>query len=128
MDNFYLTNIVIEETVNTIQYLINTDQLPIYGNTGPTGPSQGPIGHTGYTGCTGHTGPPGHGDTGYSGPTGPGGISKNGENYSDYLFWNSNKSLSNDFPIGWDIGNSEIHIGSFAGEYTQGYGAIAVGY
>lgn len=44
-----------------------------------------------------------------------------GTYYSDYLFWNNTANK-------WDIGNSTIHIGSFAGSTSQGQYSIAIGY
>jgi hypothetical protein len=43
-----------------------------------------------------------------------------GTYYGDYLFWNSNSTI-------WQVGNSTINIGSFAGS-TIGNESIAIGY
>lgn len=44
-----------------------------------------------------------------------------GENYSDYLYWNPEDNI-------WNSGGDSIHIGTNAGLYTQGAQAIAIGY
>ena len=43
-----------------------------------------------------------------------------GDQYSDYLFWNSDASQ-------WNVGSSEVHLGAQAGYLSQGSGAIALG-
>ena len=81
------------------------------GPTGPTG-LQGP---TGPTGLQGPTGP-----TGLQGPTGPTGPVAVGTGYSDYLFWNGTS---------WTVGGQTgVHIGLGAGQFSQSTSAIAIGY
>ena len=97
------------------------------GSTGATG-ATGKDGLTGATGATGATGKDGltgaTGATGKDGLTGATGatglISATGTNYSDYIFWNNNTST-------WDVGNTTIHIGSNAGQTSQGLNAVAIG-
>lgn len=43
-----------------------------------------------------------------------------GTNWSDYLYWNS---IIGD----WDVGSTELHVGSFSGETGQLEGAVAIG-
>lgn len=75
---------------------------------------------SGPTGATGETGPTGAtGVTGATGPTGSLGVT--GTFYSDYIFWNSNT-------VSWDVGNSTLHLGSFAGETGNGIETVALGY
>lgn len=95
------------------------DLSEITGCVGPTG-IQGPIGDTGPPGPTGDTGSQGPtgstGDTGPPGPSGPGFV--NGINYSNYIYWDSSS---------WQVGDSEVHIGTTAGLVEQGSSAVAIG-
>jgi hypothetical protein len=60
----------------------------------------------------------------YNGPTGSTGtFGPLGTNYGDYLYWNTNTS-----PNQWAIGDANINIGGFAGEFNQGLNAVALGY
>lgn len=96
------------------------------GPTGPTGRSckgdpgvQGATGPTGYTGYTGNTGPTGPKST-VTGPTGDtGSFGPTGTNYGDYIYWNNNA---------WAVGSTNINLGGFAGETSQGLNAVAIGY
>ncbi len=107
------------------------------GATGPTG-ANGQIGIQGPTGPAGQKGENGSAsNTGATGPTGPAGAGiSNGENYGDYLFWNSQSQF-------WEVGSDKVNIGSnsgktnkgplsisigdFAGNENQGTGAISIG-
>ena len=65
----------------------------------------------------------GGGGGGMTGPTGPTGvIGPMGIDYSDYLFWDTTL-----IPPAWNIGNTEVHIGSNAGQISQSANAIAIG-
>ena len=55
-------------------------------------------------------------DTAVTSVTAPTGIY-----YSDYMFWNNTSKA-------WAVGQSEIHIGSYAGYNGQGSYAVAIGY
>ena len=80
--------------------------------------SGGTTGATGPTGSIGPTGPSG-GPIGPQGPTGT--INPTGTNWGDYLYWDSTVSA-------WAIGDTNITLGSFAGEFSQGLNAVALGY
>jgi len=92
------------------------------GITGPTGiPGltgfTGPTGSQGFTGITGPTGIPGlTGPTGRTGAQGTFGLT--GKQYGSYIFWNG---------TGWAVGDTQIKIGAFAGQISQGTGAVAIG-
>ncbi len=62
----------------------------------------------------------GSGSQGPTGPTGSGGIQTQGQNYSEYLYWDTVTSS-------WLVGSSTIHIGTNAGLQTQANYAIAIG-
>ena len=83
----------------------------VYASGG--GGGGGGIGAPGDTGASGSTG-----STGSTGPTGF--LSISGSNYSDYVFWNVDGSA-------WDVGTSEVHIGSGAGGPIQGTDGVAIG-
>jgi len=59
------------------------------------------------------------GPVGATGPRGPAGKLPNGQEQSDYLFWNSQTKK-------WDVGRNEVHLGAFSGS-SQGSGAVAIG-
>jgi hypothetical protein len=87
--------------------------------TGPTGPAGGGTGPTGFTGPTGSqstvTGP-----TGFTGPAGPGSNIPNGTDFASYLYWNTDTSA-------WAVGDTQIRLGSNAGQTGQGSNSIAIG-
>ena len=78
---------------------------------------QGLKGPQGDPGTDGKQGPPG--------PPGPGGpILIQGQNYSDYLFWNDKV-----VPPDWTVGDSEVHIGALASSGApQGRMCVAIGF
>ena len=98
----------------------STGPTGLQGPTGPTG-LQGPTGPTGLQGPTGPTGLQGPtGPTGLQGPTGPTGPVAAGTGYGDYLFWNGTS---------WTVGGQTgIHVGIGAGQFSQSTNAIAIGY
>ena len=75
--------------------------------------STGPTGSHGPTGAPGDTGP-----TGEQGPTGF--LSITGTTYSDYIFWNDTTNE-------WEVGSSEVHIGSNAGATGQQSNSVSIG-
>jgi hypothetical protein len=109
--------------VNTMSNISTYNGNVGTGATGPTGPTgaSGSATNTGATGATGPTGSAGSaGSTGATGPTGSG-LGQSGTYYSDYLFWNTNTNV-------FDVGQSNLHLGSFAGQFSQGDSAVAIGF
>jgi hypothetical protein len=49
------------------------------------------------------------------------GVAKDGQFYSDYLFWDNNE-------LRWEVGSEKIHLGANAGQTNQGSFAVALGY
>lgn len=105
----------------SISYVTTT--LPaVQGSTGMTG-AMGATGATGAVGATGATGPGLTGPTGTPGALGPTGATgiPPGNNYSDYVYWNSQISQ-------WSVGSTGIHIGAGSGRFNQGTNSVAIGY
>jgi len=72
------------------------------------------------TGIISRNVPVGGGSTGATGATGASGVT-GGVNWADYLYWDSVNGV-------WAVGDTNVIIGSGAGQTNQGASAIAIGY
>jgi hypothetical protein len=110
---------------------VTLDSVSLMSATGATGTLtydgstlllNGDIIGSGGGGVTGPQGPTGQkGDTGSRGHTGSAAPFPNGNAYSQYIYWNPSSSS-------WvpEL-STKVHIGSNAGETSQGMGAVAIG-